>query len=292
MPLELLPVAPVSLSPSEWTALARLGSAVESGPRAAWPLSWWSGMATSLGLHGAVVAAAVIGWPAAWSLVLLPPRNDISSAAQRRGSTALILEGTIAQPEEPTAIVNLAEQPVEVASREPSPAMSTIERITTLRPRELDYAPLETSPPVSAVPAATAAERAPALEGAAAPRMTEQSPLPRKAAGGAPSLPGTVDSRAARGTKNHAPPRTLFSPDPLYPPTLLAARQEGKVLIRIRVAPAGMVTRAVIHQTSGFDAFDRAALEAVNKWRFEPIAGAPAGGIEAIVPVRFDIADK
>jgi protein TonB len=292
MPLELLPAAPVSLSPSEWAALARLGSAAESGPRAAWPLSWWGGMATSFGLHGAVVAAAVIGWPAGWSLALLPPRNDISSAAQRRGSTALILEGAIAQPEEPTPVVKLAKQPLEVAPREPSPATSTIERIRTLPPRELDYEPVETNSPAGAVPAATAAERTPALESAASPRMTEQAALPRKAAGGAPSLPGTVDSRAARGTKNHAPPRTLFSPDPLYPPALLAARQEGKVLIRIRVAPAGMVTRAVIHQTSGFAAFDRAALEAVNKWRFEPIPGAPAGGIEAIVPVRFDIADE
>ena len=56
----------------------------------------------------------------------------------------------------------------------------------------------------------------------------------------------------------------------VYPATLREARIEGRVVIRAYVDITGKVGKAHIHQSSGFDALDRAALEVAREMQFFP----------------------
>jgi protein TonB len=77
---------------------------------------------------------------------------------------------------------------------------------------------------------------------------------------------------------------------PEYP---LAARKqglEGKVLLRVTVAPDGRTTSVTVVESSGHAILDRAARDGVSRWRFTPArraTGAVASVIE--VPIEFKL---
>lgn len=64
--------------------------------------------------------------------------------------------------------------------------------------------------------------------------------------------------------------------------------EQGKVLLRVLVNANGLPEQIEIKESSGFDRLDRAALNAVQRWKFVP--GKRNGVPEAmwnIVPVNF-----
>lgn len=75
---------------------------------------------------------------------------------------------------------------------------------------------------------------------------------------------------------------------PRYPPELQLAGIQGDVWLLVTVAHDGRVLDARLHHTSGQDAFDQSAVEAVRRWTFMP---ARRGGIplakQALVPIEF-----
>jgi protein TonB len=75
---------------------------------------------------------------------------------------------------------------------------------------------------------------------------------------------------------------------PIYPPQALSRRLEGEVRVRITVDTAGRVADAQVISGTPAGVFDQAAVNAVRKWRFEPVVrdGRP---IEASVAttIRF-----
>jgi protein TonB len=81
--------------------------------------------------------------------------------------------------------------------------------------------------------------------------------------------------------------RTRFVP-PTYPPQALARRQEGEVRVRITVDTSGRVVDASVESATPAGVFDQAALNAVRKWRFEPIVknGRPIEG-SVVTTIRF-----
>lgn len=97
-------------------------------------------------------------------------------------------------------------------------------------------------------------------------------------------------SRQQQGVKTKAIPTKAFSPNPTYPPELLAGWIEGLVKLRVRVGKDGRVKQASIYRSSGRPQFDKAAMAAIYKWRFEPARrfGFPVESVIA-VPVRFSI---
>jgi protein TonB len=106
---------------------------------------------------------------------------------------------------------------------------------------------------------------------------------------------GEVNSLASRrsgGADRDGPPRAAVNPAPVYPPELLAAGVEGRVVLRVRVAASGRAVDVSVHRSSGHEAFDRAALAAVRRWRFNPARRAGiAVETEVAVPVRFVVAE-
>ncbi|HEX5129354.1 MAG TPA: energy transducer TonB [Usitatibacter sp.] len=91
-----------------------------------------------------------------------------------------------------------------------------------------------------------------------------------------------------------APPRHdlayLRNPPPAYPVFAKRAREEGKVILRVQVDASGQVAGIEIHQSSGFERLDKAALAAVRRWRFEPArSGNRAIAGVALVPINFQL---
>ena len=72
---------------------------------------------------------------------------------------------------------------------------------------------------------------------------------------------------------NVVPPRpdALFhNKGPAYPIEAARRRHEGEVLLQLRVGTSGVPEAVTVVRSSGDPSLDRAALEAVQLWRFLP----------------------
>ena len=75
-----------------------------------------------------------------------------------------------------------------------------------------------------------------------------------------------------------------------YPVESLRKGEAGSVIIRVRIDAAGEPVDAKIEQSSGFRNLDRAARQAVMRWRYAPkVANGSAVESEILVPVDFKI---
>ncbi|WP_229659069.1 energy transducer TonB [Luteimonas terricola] len=105
-----------------------------------------------------------------------------------------------------------------------------------------------------------AAERADAERVAAEQRAAEQRAAEQRQA-------ATPAPAAAAPTL-----RPLSTPAPSYPTDALRAGQSGEVQVEFTVAPDGSISDARVVRADPPRVFDRAAVAAVRRWRFEPIA--------------------
>ena len=64
-------------------------------------------------------------------------------------------------------------------------------------------------------------------------------------------------------------PRVIYPPDPTYDEASRKAKIEGKVRVRIVVAPDGQVKHPQVLKSLS-EALDKRAIEAVSRWKFEP----------------------
>lgn len=85
----------------------------------------------------------------------------------------------------------------------------------------------------------------------------------------------------------------LDNPPPVYPPLSLRRGEQGTVQVRVLISSLGRALRVEVAQSSGFDRLDRAALEAVMRWRY---IAAQSNGVAIdrwfTVPVRFKLDEK
>ena len=88
-----------------------------------------------------------------------------------------------------------------------------------------------------------------------------------------------ADQRAAAARQAAAAPasadasdlRPLSMPPPRYPPEALRAGTSGEVQVEFTVGTDGSVTAARVVRSNPARIFDREAVNAVRKWRFQPI---------------------
>ena len=82
----------------------------------------------------------------------------------------------------------------------------------------------------------------------------------------------------------------LDNPKPVYPHASQRLREQGKVVLRVRVTPAGLAERVEIKQSSGFQRLDQAAEDVVGRWRFVPARrGDEAIAAWVLVPISFNL---
>ncbi len=72
-----------------------------------------------------------------------------------------------------------------------------------------------------------------------------------------------------RVTKGIKPPKAISAPDPKFPDLPDGAEQRGMVVMLIGVSPKGRV-EVVRVVRSDEEAFDKAAITTVKKWKFKP----------------------
>jgi protein TonB len=82
----------------------------------------------------------------------------------------------------------------------------------------------------------------------------------------------------------------LHNPPPDYPPFSRRVGEEGRVMLRVLVTKEGDAERVEIESGSGSSRLDKAALEAVKKWRFIPAKrnNQPISAY-VIVPIQFTL---
>ncbi len=98
--------------------------------------------------------------------------------------------------------------------------------------------------------------------------------------GGEDAFGGDLDS----------PPTPVNKLPPTYPSSLLSKGIGGRVLVTCMVDAEGRVTGSAIKQSSGHPDLDKAAINAVNKWKFKPATKAGRKvKASCIVPFNFEV---
>ena len=153
--------------------------------------------------------------------------------------------------------------------------------------------PLAGGEGASDMPDATGKDNAPQER----PQLVETAPP-------APTLPAPIDEGAqpAMPVENAlAAPTTVTlapgeqpipikgqTPPPRYPGAALRRGESGTVLVRVEVDTAGMPAGVALVQRSGSRDLDRAAMEAVRAWRFQPAQrNGQAIAASLVIPIDF-----
>ena len=80
----------------------------------------------------------------------------------------------------------------------------------------------------------------------------------------------------------------LHNPAPAYPSQSRRLKEEGTVLLLVRVSAEGAPLSVEIRTSSGFERLDEAGLQAVRQWRFVPAKrGNDNVAASVLVPIQF-----
>lgn len=113
------------------------------------------------------------------------------------------------------------------------------------------------------------------------PRLVETAPPPPPATPAPPPRPATPTTAASQ-------PQPLSMPSPKYPSQALRNGEHGTVMVSVEIDAEGVPTSVDVARSSGSRLLDRAALDAVRRWRFRPAMadGHPTSG-RVQVPISF-----
>ncbi len=165
-------------------------------------------------------------------------------------------------------LVNLAPPPPPPPAAAPDPEVAQVKP-----PEPVVVAP----PPVVQL----AAPPPPAIATVAAPPPPQAAivaPAPARPAFGA--TPVSVDLSA----------NLLIAKPPRYPTECRRKREEGIVLLRLLLGTDGAVSDIAVARSSGFERLDKAALEAVRRWRWSPTMQAgQAVQVRGVVEIPFQL---
>ena len=121
----------------------------------------------------------------------------------------------------------------------------------------------------------------------ATPDTVAATPAPVAAAGDGRPPTASVFATAPRFNAAY-----LHNPVPVYPPSSRRLGEEGKVLLHVKVSPAGQPVAVDLERSSNFERLDEAARHAVARWRFVPAKrGDEAVEGSVIVPIVFRLDD-
>lgn len=193
--------------------------------------------------------------------------------------------------EQPVAAMSLAALPRLVAAAQP-PAPEVTPPPPELSP-PVPIAPAKPKPVVAAKPAP--ARPKPVHKPVVAAKPAVESVQPQLEPPPQPVKPVQVAKPApVQAEVLVSKPRFAAPPQaPEYPTQARRRKQEGVVLVEVRLdARGGQRARAVL-KSSGFPALDEAALDAVARWQFLPEQNNGLGVPSRVqIPVRFALARR
>jgi len=265
---------------SQW-----LGDLVQRSPGLVWPREWRVSLAVAVLAH----IGLLYGFQTAFHH---PPALP--------GADTVIEITMTAAPSEPVAEAPPVEaaQPAETA---PAPEPAPVEPVVQPTPppvEELKPEPPKPAPPPTPIVVQKPVQVSPVPPTAPAPpqpialaKSSTSAPAANRPAGdGSLAKPGPDATSTLVQVGVRAKPNYLKKPEPAYPAVARRRRQEGTVLLAVKVSAAGRATRVELKHSSGHPALDAAALEAVPAWEFEPARlGTLKVDSEIEVPVRFEL---
>lgn len=176
--------------------------------------------------------------------------------------------------------------PVPVPVPAPAPAPAPVISIAP--------APPPAAPPESPeMPPATEAERGPlaATQAPDSAQVSSASPVPDVTPSQAPNQ-SENENRVGETTAQRVLPQVITARRvaPIYPATSRRRSEEGDVVLDVLVGADGRVTQITVAGSSDFERLDKAAVAAVQQWRFVPgrVAGEPQA-MRLRVPIRFQL---
>lgn len=143
--------------------------------------------------------------------------------------------------------------------------------------------PAPPTPPQEAPPALAASVPAPP------PTPVAAAPAPAVPTAGTPAA-GVTTAAAPTASEARFDAAYLNNPRPEYPMSSRRLREEGRVVLRVRVTADGLPAQVELRTSSGSGRLDRAAQSAVERWRFVPARrGAQAIDAWVLVPIEFKL---
>ena len=151
---------------------------------------------------------------------------------------------------------------------EPTPKPKPVARKPTPKPVVRETPPATDAPTATSTPTEAAPQPAPVASASASTRSE--------------STPALTQARYDAAYLNN--------PHPAYPMVSRRMREEGQVMLRVLVSAEGLPSRIELRTSSGSSRLDRAAQDAVARWRFVP-ARRGSAAVEAwvLVPIVFKL---
>ncbi|WP_139373742.1 energy transducer TonB [Enhydrobacter aerosaccus] len=104
------------------------------------------------------------------------------------------------------------------------------------------------------------------------------------------SQPGPATAAAAPKTVGVSQVAFLVRPAPVYPRRSVRDNEQGTVMIRVLIDPAGRPGQVSLQTSSGFPALDESAISAVRAAQFRPYSeGGVPQAVWVLVPVTFSL---
>ncbi|RAS20307.1 outer membrane transport energization protein TonB [Microvirgula sp. AG722] len=214
----------------------------------------------AVGLH--VVLLAAVAKPVEHTTLTAPRIDYVSLAPITEEAPAPAAAAPAAPRSEPTPV-----KPQPVVKREPRPV-----------PRVADKSPVIPVPTEKAAPSTASAASD------ASPDKTASSDSHSDSRSGAERSESTAEVAPSFNAAY------LSNPRPSYPPISREMGEQGTVMLRVEVSAEGAPVAVKLHKSSGFGRLDRAALDAVQRWRFVPAKrGSTAVAGSVLVPMKFNL---
>ena len=122
-------------------------------------------------------------------------------------------------------------------------------------------------------------------------QVSRASPVPGVTPSQAPNQ-SENENRVGETTAQRVLPQVITARRvaPIYPATSRRRSEEGDVVLDVLVGADGRVTQITVAGSSDFERLDKAAVAAVQQWRFVPgrVAGEPQA-MRLRVPIRFQL---
>ncbi|MEQ9744962.1 energy transducer TonB [Pectobacterium actinidiae] len=216
------------------------------------------------------------------------PINLLNPAA------SISIQATMVEAPEPESIPEPSPEPPVLTSEQgereivPVPEKPVVEEQQTTPPpvkKEVHQPPVKPVVKPQPVRPKTIAERQPAARS-----TPEPSPATPEA------TPGSLTTASKGNLMQNSPgaqPKHVASvgcvvPQPDYPRRAKRLQQEGNVLVRLVISPEGRLIRHDIARSSGYDALDQAAIDAVAQARCTPYReNGQAITVMTVQPVNF-----
>jgi periplasmic protein TonB len=248
-----------------------------------WPL--WA----SIAAHGAAIATAS-------TVVALVPHAPPPAPAPIEVVRVEPPAPPLAPPEPPKPVRRerkvarrVITQPIEQPRAAPPPAL------LSEAPQRADASPVDapTAAASSRMPGPAAAQNwalsgSPRGSAAGSGRLLSTGDLPLPTGGGGKQQ--TASTGHPSDLTSFARPLGGYQTRPRYPDSARRQGIEGEALLRFQVLTDGHVASVTVTRSAGHADLDRAAVDAVKTWRFEPARrGEDKVAVWVTLPVRFQL---